>query len=413
MLRRTSLAAALLTLPLSALALPAALAAGVSVCSYDATSHDLTIQGPVGPGHVAVANLKRTASGGFVLNGVACPAAASVTTVGRVVVAGTTAVRLALDEGDGPFAPGLGAEAGGAAEIEVAFAPGVGPVELDVRGTHDDDQMVAGAAGLDMNGDGDVDVNGGADLTVLMLEGRSGDDTLSTLGGGGIGGAFAGDATLDGGAGDDTLQQTNLEGTGHAARLVGGPGADLIDGSGGRSSVLDYSAATATIRLDLRAGKAAGEGDDRIHGIVSVTGSRFGDRLVAGAGAAYFSGGGGNDLLSVGAGGGRFDGGPGIDVVSFGQAHRGVRVSLATMRARRGPAIAGFEAVIGSRQRDVLIGDGRRNVLDGGGGDDALYGGRGADQLSGGPGSDRLDGGTGRDRCRQGPGHGAMRSCEG
>ena len=120
MLRRTSLAAALLTLPLGVLALPAALAAGVSVCTYDATAHDLTIQGPVGPGHVAVANLKRTASGGFVLNGDACDAAASVTTVDRVVVAGTTAVRVALDEGDGTFEPGLGAEAGGTAEIEFA-----------------------------------------------------------------------------------------------------------------------------------------------------------------------------------------------------------------------------------------------------------------------------------------------------
>ena len=265
MLRRTSLAAALLTLPLSALALPAALAAGVSVCSYDATSHDLTIQGPVGPGHVAVANLKRTASGGFVLNGVACDAAASVTTVGRVVVAGTTAVRLALDEGDGTFEPGLGAEAGGSAEIEFHFAAGVGPVELDVRGTHDDDRMLAGADGLDMNGDGDVDVDG-AGLTSLTLEGRSGDDTLSTLGGGATGGAFVGDATLDGGAGDDTLRQANLDGSGHAARLVGGPGADAIDGSGGRGSVLDYTAATAAIRLDLRTGRAVGEGDDRIHG---------------------------------------------------------------------------------------------------------------------------------------------------
>ena len=412
MLRRTSLAAALLTLPLGVLAPPAALAAGVSVCTYDATAHDLTIQGPVGPGHVAVANLKRTASGGFVLNGDACDAAASVTTVDRVVVAGTTAVRVALDEGDGTFEPGLGAEAGGTAEIEFAFAPGVGPVELDVRGTHDADRMLAGVGGLDMNGDGDVDVDG-ADLTSLTLEGRSGNDALSTMGGGATGGAFAGDATLDGGAGDDTLHQANLDGTGHAARLMGGPGADAIDGSGGRSSVLDFSAATAAIRLDLRAGRAAGEGDDRIHGVSSVKGSRFGDRLVAGAGAAFLAGGAGNDMLSVGAGGGSFDGGPGIDVVSFGQAHRGVRVSLATMHARRGPAIAAFEAVIGSRQRDVLIGDGRRNVLDGGGGDDALYGGRGADRLSGGPGADRLDGGTGRDRCRQGPGQGAMRGCEG
>ena len=196
---------------------------------------------------------------------------------------------------------------------------------------------------------------------------------------------------------------------GSRARLVGGPGSDLDRGIGGRSSVLDYSGATAAIRLDLRTGVGHGTG----HRPPARRPGR--DRLAlrrqarGRAGAAFLVRAGRATTCSWRArAAARFDGGPGRDTVSYGQAAPGVRVSLATMHAGGDPrAWRGSRPMIGSRQRDVLIGDGRATCWTAAGRRRPHTGGAGADTSQRRAG--RRPAGRGhrvRTGCRQGPGPG-------
>ena len=70
--------------------------------------------------------------------------------------------------------------------------------------------------------------------------------------------------------------------------------------------------------VDLGRRTATGWGTDRLQGIESVLGSRFGDVLTGDGGRNRLSGQAGNDRLNGSGGGDLVDGGPGTDVADGG-----------------------------------------------------------------------------------------------
>lgn len=405
-LARTSLATTLVV-ALMAVA-PGAHAADPTVpCTYD----DATGEMQISVVDVTSITIAFAADGSVSVNALPCSADPMLGLLDRVVFTGGPALHLTIDGRDGSFANGRGADPGGVAEVKYRFENSLTDLALTVLGTAGDDGMVAGTNGADITGDGDIDVHQPG-ITAVNFAGLHGKDLLSTMGGGPSGSPLVVPAVLDGGADDDTLQQVDLDGSGFRARLVGGFGSDLIEASGG-STTLDYSGSSVPIRVDLRTGVAMGQGTDTLNGVESVWGSPFDDKLIGGKAASSFRAGEGDDLLVAGPLGGWLDGGPGRDTVSYGQAGKGVTASLATGKANWGPArLVGVESILGSIHRDVLAGNTGGNRLDGGGGDDTLSGGAGPDILLGGAGNDLLLGGAGTDQCRQGPGHGSQRACE-
>lgn len=316
-----------------------------------------------------------------------------------------------------------------------------GADNIDARGGDDrisggagDDHILAGA-GHDVvyAGDGNDIVFAGAGDDVVFggagndrLFGEDGDDTLMGEAGndhldGGAGRDIllsgAGNDTLDGGAGNDTL-----DGGGGADRIAGGAGNDILsdgagpdqvrggDGddhllasadaaddnfSGGTGSdMLDYSAASSPMAVNLAAGRAVGAdiGDDAISDIEAVIGGGANDELTAGAIAASIDGGGGDDVVTGGAGNDTLKGGAGTDTLSYASATSAVTVNLAAQRASGAGIgadhIAEFEIVIGGASDDGLTG---------GAGDDVLAGGAGNDTIADGAGSDKVEGGCGDD----------------
>lgn len=113
---------------------------------------------------------------------------------------------------------------------------------------------------------------------------------------------FDGNDTLRGQAGDDTL--------------LGGAGNDRLGGGGGQDSA-DYSTAPDAIAVDLAAGTATGDGNDRLNNIEQVYGSPFADTLLGDAGANALSGAGGDDRLEGREGSDWLAGNAGNDVFVF------------------------------------------------------------------------------------------------
>jgi Ca2+-binding RTX toxin-like protein len=209
--------------------------------------------------------------------------------------------------------------------------------------------ILSGAGGTDslFGGDDDDSLFGGDDGDSLF--GESGDDFL---------GGGSGDDFLRGGVGNDTLS--------------GGEGFDVVD----------YSDATAGIRIDLKrtietpgtgvssTGEAA---NDEISGIEGVIGSSYDDRLIGSLGGDLFYGGDGNDLLQGFAG----------DDSMFGEL--------------------GDDSIRGGADADLIYGGVGNDTVWGRGGADTVYGGLGDDLIGGGDqfgvgaGADTLHGGDGAD----------------
>ena len=178
-------------------------------------------------------------------------------------------------------------------------------------------------------------------------------------------------------------------------RLTGSAGDDTMNGGGGRDTVI-YRYAAEGVTVDLAAGFTDGDGHDRLSGIESVMGSRYGDRLLGDAQDNWLTGREGDDLL---------DGRGGNDVASYTYADRGVSVRLEdSPGSGQGRAsgegrdtLVDIEGAVGSAHDDLLSGGDGANWLSGGAGDDTLLGLAGDDQLFGGVGHDRLEGGAGND----------------
>jgi Ca2+-binding RTX toxin-like protein len=185
--------------------------------------------------------------------------AATVTNTKRIDVTGTgwtsdvsNTTVVSINESAGRLAPGAGRETTRVREIEVRISVTHGvntlppptplPLILSYVGTAVADRETVGTSGLDLNGDGDLDVT----TTVhpfdeVWLFGLSGNDRLGGGGGTATGTAVQVPMRLLGGAGDDRLrggtandeldESAAVGGSGHDA-LMGGAGEDSLNGGG-------------------------------------------------------------------------------------------------------------------------------------------------------------------------------------
>jgi len=241
---------------------------------------------------------------------------------------------------------------------------------------------LTGGAGIDT---ADYSASSAAVSVALGSSGSGGDaegDVLAgieNLVGSDYGDTLTGDTgvnALSGGAGND--------------RLLGNGGADRLDGGAG-IDIADYSAAAASVTVDLAAG--TGSGGESLTAIENLTGSRFADSLYGDGGDNRLSGGAGADLL---------DGRGGFDTADYSASAAAVQIDLnlasqSSTGDASGDRLVGIEAVVGSALGDSLSGTAAGDTLYGGAGADRLDGRGGDDLLQGGAGADTLIGGAGLD----------------
>lgn len=400
MLRRTTLVAALLAL-LSSLA-PAAGADAVSpfTCTFDPTTGLMLIQMD---GTLEV-RVRAEADGRIVVGPAVCAQDATTDTVARIDFEGRDHLALTIDQHIRPFAPGPIPDAVGQPEIKFEVGQGISLTSLTIFGGAGPEHIVAGADGIDLNADGDIDLRKDPDL--MTVHGDGGGDSLSVGGDAVTGLAMPGRVWLDGDEGNDTLIGNG------ASVLAGGTGDDTITGVGPADAV-SFADSQHGVKVNLGTGRAVGDGTDTVLGIDRAVGSPEGDVLIAGEAPVRMDGAGGDDLLVSGPGSDVLVGAAGRDTVSYAPAPRAVRVSLAGGRANWGDdTLVWIEGVRGSRFGDTLIGGASGDRLNGLGGDDTIRAGSGNDVLLGSLGNDILNGGLGRDRCLQGAGHGTRIDCE-
>ena len=251
-------------------------------------------------------------------------------------------------------------------------------------------------------------------ISIEVLLGGSGNDTLLGSGQAEQIAGWEGDDQLFGRSGNDTLRG----GLGNDT-LIGGLGADVLDGGAGADTV-QYLGNVAQ-RIDLllshnSTGEAAG---DTFLGIEVVVGGSANDTLLGNltaelldgsagddviygrAGDDTLRGGTGNDMFFGGAGADVIFGGAGIDTLHYGVGGA-INVDLMLPVGNTGEAVGDrvfeIEVIIGSAQGDRIFASASAERLEGSGGRDTLDGRAGNDTLVGGQGNDHLTGGAGVDR---------------
>ena len=225
---------------------------------------------------------------------------------------------------------------------------------------------------------------------------------------------------LIGGAGNDTLRGNGLDNL-----LTGGPGADNLDGAGGRDTVVeaaddDFVLTDTTLTIggvtdaltDIeQASLTGGAGDNTIDasaftGATLLNGGDGDDVLIGGSGTDILVGGAGDDILQGGAGHDvyRFDAdlvlghdtvdeaaGAGTDMLDFSQTTSvGVtmRLGVTTLQTVV-PGRLQLTLVHGDSLEYLAGGDGA-DLLEGNDLDNFIIGGRGDDQILGGAGTDTV-----------------------
>jgi Ca2+-binding RTX toxin-like protein len=257
-------------------------------CSYDAQAKVVTATMPTaGEATLAVA-------GGEIRFGTTPVACGSATTANTDSIAvggpsGSTE-RLVVDESSGLLAPGATPETTGSAEIEMAFDLGDAADQVVVIGGTDNDTLAAGANGLSMNADGDLDVTFAILPAVIELRGGGGVNFLSGRGGFGAGLQYPGQLVLVAGdLGDE------INGAGLGDVIVGGAGNDTVQAFGGNDTI------------------SGNGGNDFLNG------SDGNDMITGGAGADSFVGGFDNDTLFADddEADTQINGGPGSDTAYY------------------------------------------------------------------------------------------------
>jgi Ca2+-binding RTX toxin-like protein len=284
-----------------------------------------------------------------------------------IVCGGKGADTIAAGSGDDRSFGEEGADTVDGGEGSDVINGGAGRDQL--RGGPDDDQLTGGsdADGL-LGGPGDDHADGGdADDGIV---GGDGDDVLA---------GSLGNDVVEGDDGNDVL--------------AGGAQNDLLAGGRGMDTA-DYSASPLAVTADLSAGTVDGEGDDALHGIEGVVGSRFDDVLAGDARDNVIWSGDGFDRLDGADGADVIDGGPAGDTIHGGSGDDEIAGGLDPDDLFGGP---GNDRLDGGHSADSLAGEDGDDVLAGGDDGDVVVGGLGSDVLIGGSGDDGLIGGDGVD----------------
>jgi Ca2+-binding RTX toxin-like protein len=205
-----------------AIALAPASALGAVSCHYSNGQNLLTIDAPG-----AFAGITRAGDAIVVGDGsvnVSCSGSTPiVSSTDRVQVNQSASNRISLS--GGPFAPAVSADPDGSPEVKFAYTS---PGSMDVFGSASPDRLTLGpAAGINLNGDADVDVTG--PFTRIVLEGVRGNDLIAPQAG------YTRTPALvieSGGGGRDTLLSPP-----DGAVLHGGAGRDKLTGGRGRDNI--------------------------------------------------------------------------------------------------------------------------------------------------------------------------------
>ena len=421
-------------------------------------------------------------NGNLEANGMVCGALTAIDSV-VVNMSARSSGQAAFDLSGGALGPGFTNEGDGSSEIEFSILGLSNSGRIAVTGSNGSDTITVGqGSGGQGNLDGRLNLNAAADgatpdvdLTFpvfpfqLVVDGGTGDDSVSGAGITAGGMAYSQQLVLIGGKG--TNQMTGGSGNDQLRVLteVISTGSDAVSGGSGFDQVgidTESTIIASTYSRDGIANDGVGcpgvscEGDNIALDIEGMSGSAGPETLIGSDQSDVLVGGGGKDMLKGLAGfdnlqcsGGRALGGPqddsillnkgcvsasggsGRDEASFATAEQAVTVTIDGVRNDGYPGfmanvMTDVENLYGSNFADTMTGNDKRNqiigtngsdTLVGGGGPDRLVGyqggdtlagGLGDDNLLGGAGNDTLDGGDGVDVCTQGPGAGAVSNCE-
>jgi Ca2+-binding RTX toxin-like protein len=151
----------------------------------------------------------------------------------------------------------------------------------------------------------------------MIVNGTSGNDSLTGSSGSDTITGFGGNDTLSGADGDDVFVMSSGTAANYGTdSIMGGAGFDVVDFSGvaGSAVVANISAATAT----MSGGGSDGGGSASVPSIEGVIGGDFADRLTGGGAANLLVGGAGNDTLDGSSGNDTLHGGAGADSLRGG-----------------------------------------------------------------------------------------------
>jgi choice-of-anchor C domain-containing protein len=186
--------------------------------------------------------------------------------------------------------------------------------------------------------------------------------------------------------------------------IVGGGGADYLDGGTGIWDRIDYRTSVSAVSLNFLTNTFSGgdAGDDTLVNIEGILGTSGNDTMIAGNTTGYWffgydgvdtlTGGIFGDWFVGGAGADILDGGAGSDTLQYSESLSAVYVNIAANFATGGEAtgdsFVNFENVYASNFDDTLLGDNGDNIFYGVDGNDVMLGLGGADSFYGGNGTD-------------------------
>jgi Ca2+-binding RTX toxin-like protein len=189
----------------------------------------------------------------------------------------------------------------------------------------------------------------------------------------------------DGFGGRDSLTSIeNITGSTFGDVIIASDVNNVIDGGAGRNKLYGM------LGDDILYG---GADNDIIYGDAKREGvNDGGDTIYAGAGKDIVYAGGGNDLIYMDAGADKIYGGSGIDTISYANETSKIIANINTQDGTDASgardSLSSIENVIGSDFADTITGSREDNVLDGGAGDDKIFGHLGNDIINSGDGDD-------------------------
>ncbi len=244
-----------------------------------------------------------------------------------------------------------------------------------------------------------LNLNDGADDTIVVTQGQQPGDVVVTSYSGGttVSESFTGVTHIVGnaGAGNDSIR---IDGTVTATvDLSGGLGNDTLEAGGGEATLHGNDGNDTLIATITKASLFGDDGDDVLKGGLgddTLEGGNDSDMLDGGAGNDTLRGRQGNDILLGGAGNDRLEGEENDDTLDGGAGNDLLIGGDGNDLLKGGD---GNDTLQGDAGNDLLQGDAGNDLLHGGIGDDTLEGGREDDRLEGDDGLDQLFGGLGAD----------------